>query len=293
MANIHVLNDKNKEVSNGYKPDIICPISGQLVVIPAMLDDGYVYDMFHLLKHRYDDPKGENLKSLKINDFECTIHPFIFQRDLTYIKNDFKNKSLRKEFSMNFKFSNNSLYTCVNYICDSEMKDFIIEYYGEPNEWDVSEVSNISNIFSIFNNAATFNYDISKWNLSNINNDSLMLVNTFAGNYKMNNDLFDIRQFLNSDQLKVLNDSLDIKNTQNNMEARIRIQLKITQCEAERKNLEKRQEEERKQFAQKWSGCDTTGVMTRSKSSMVSTNSVKDHLKKAGEAALRRFNENN
>jgi hypothetical protein len=289
MANVHSFNKGNN--SNNYD-DIICPISGQLVVIPAMLDDGYVYDMFHLLKHRYDDPKGENLKSLKINDFECTIHPFISQRDLTYIKNDLKNKSLRKEFSMNFKFSNNSLYTCVNYICDSEMKDFIIEYYGEPNEWDVSEVSNINNIFSIFNNAATFNYDISKWNLSNIKNDAGLLVNTFAGNYEMNNDLFDIRQFLNRDQLKVLLDSLDITNTQNNMKARIIIQLEITQCEADRKNLEKRQEEERKQFAQKWSGV-TTGVMTRSKSSMVSTNSDKDHLKKAGDAALRRFNENN
>ena len=69
-SNIHgISNDVNDDWDY-----IICPVSRKHVVIPALLSDGVTYDMFSLLKHRYDGSNGYNLKS-PVKGFECKEEP--------------------------------------------------------------------------------------------------------------------------------------------------------------------------------------------------------------------------
>lgn len=165
MENVHGFGDINN--NNNNCDDIICPISGQLVVIPAILEDGEIYDFFSILKYRYDDAEGVNLNSPVTGNMcerDCIFVYTLFK----LINNNDKNKSKRIEIAKNFKFSQNSLLKGVEFICNISMKEFIIEYYGEPNYWDVTEVYNVVNLFTPFKGSEHFNYDISSWNLNNV-----------------------------------------------------------------------------------------------------------------------------
>ena len=164
MANIYGFGDINN--NNNNCDDIICPISGQLVVIPAILEDGEIYDLFSLLKYRFDDAEGENFNS-PVTGKMCEKYIFVYTL-FKIINNNDENKSKRIEIAKNFKFSQNSLLKAVNFICTISMKEFIIEYYGEPNYWDVTEVDCVVNLFTPFKGSEHFNYDISSWNLNNV-----------------------------------------------------------------------------------------------------------------------------
>lgn len=165
MANIYGFGDMNN--NNNNCDDIICPISGQLVVIPAILEDGEIYDLFSLLKYRYDDAEGANLNS-PVTGKMCEREIIYVNTLFKIINNNDKNKSKRIEIAKNFKFSRHSLLKVVEYICNISMKKFIIEYYGEPNYWDVTNVKCVINLFTPFKGSENFNYDISSWNLNNV-----------------------------------------------------------------------------------------------------------------------------
>ena len=230
-SNIHgISNDVNDDWD-----DIICPVSRKHVVIPALLSDGVTYDMFSLLKHRYDGSNGDNLKS-PVTGFECKEQP-ILEKSLFEIMN--KNSSIEKlriEIGSEFEFSNSSLYNCIQYLCNEYMHDSIIKFYGVPNTWNVSGVTSLMNTLSVFNNADTFDYDISSWDLSNINKSGVgYFTNVLAGNYMMDNEF---AKNLNDEQYELLLKSIDTNETQKTMKPRIRRQMLKERYEKDLKDLE-------------------------------------------------------
>ena len=193
MANIHGLNDYNKEVSNGYKPDI-CPISGQREVIPCTFEDGYIYDYFTLVKALYDDlPILKKKVNNTDEEVEYIISPKTGEKCSNFTVNDtildqMKDNLSLKDLGKNFKFSRNSLMKCIQLLCGFDHdRDYIIRQYGLPNYWDVSNVSSVENLFSIFKSTQYFDYDISNWDLSGVKNLS-DFSHMFYGNIGMKNN---------------------------------------------------------------------------------------------------------
>lgn len=213
MANVRGLNDYNKEVSNGYKPDI-CPISGQRVVIPCTFeDDEIIYDYFTIMKALYDVPNGFSKTLSPITGKECVETPKIIPSLFRKMR---ENPNL-KDWGKIFKFSRNSLLKCIQYLCGFDhYRDYIIRQYGLPNYWDVSNVSSVENLFSIFKNTQYFDYDISNWDLSGVKNLS-GFSHMFYGNIGMKSNFI---KNLTREQYQVILDT----GFENNPDMRKRLQ---------------------------------------------------------------------
>lgn len=207
MENVHGLNDYNKEVSNGYKPGI-CPISGQIIVIPCILEDRCTYDYFTLVKALYDDlPILKKKVNNTDEEVEYIISPKTGEKCSNFTVSDdlynlMKNNISLKDLGKDFKFSRNTLLKCVQYLCGFD-RDYIIRQYGLPNNWDVSNVSSVENLFSIFKYTQYFDYDISNWDLSGVKNLS-GFSHMFYGNIGMKSNFI---KNLTVEQYKVILDT--------------------------------------------------------------------------------------
>jgi hypothetical protein len=52
------------------------------------------------------------------------------------------------------------------------MKQDFINVYGNPSEWNTSNITYITSLFCINGNDVLFDFDISKWNVSNVKNNN-------------------------------------------------------------------------------------------------------------------------
>ena len=100
----------------------------------------------------------------------------------------------------------------------------------------MSGVTSLMNTLSVFNNADTFDYDISSWDLSNINKSGVgYFTNVLAGNYMMDNEF---AKNLNDEQYELLLKSIDTNETQKTMKPRIQKQMLKERYEKDMKDLE-------------------------------------------------------
>lgn len=183
-------NEKNCE-------NITCPISGELVVLPAIIGggNGKIYDYFIVLDFINDNPEHNISKG---------PGPTLSLPILKLMSG--MNENERINIGHNFKFKNLSILECINKLCFNKFdekrfefqpyKEIILKYYGNPEKWDVSSVTRANYLFSSNKGAMDFDYDVSGWDLSNVrpytDDEGIYQLGVYGlgyCNYKMNCDI--------------------------------------------------------------------------------------------------------
>jgi len=191
--NVHSLQDEScKKFETYWNNDlIICPISGNPMVLPAICGEEQItYDFVNIIDYLYENnfvsPQNEDIKQTPI------IEPnilFNFNTNKELI-------NIRKNIASKFEFKNKSLYHIIRELEGSRVGLLITDYYGEPDKWNVSKVTNMSNLFK---NCTNFNYDIQNWDVSNVVDMSSMFRN--ARNFNKPINTWNVSNVINMDNM--------------------------------------------------------------------------------------------
>ena len=155
----------------------------------------------HNSKHKFE--KNEELKEI-VNIYHTLITQkdrgadkgYIVKTSSNYIQSDFKTYLEKKH---------NSYEKSKNFFLIHT--DYIIDYYGEINNWDVSSITDMSRLFAeksfnedisnwdvssvtnmngMFSLASSFNQSLDSWNVSSVTDMSAMFYNASAFNQPLN-----------------------------------------------------------------------------------------------------------
>ncbi|AII16935.1 hypothetical protein JO84_gp053 [Aureococcus anophagefferens virus] len=182
--NVHGLNDN---VGDEYKTSIkkentICPLSNEVMIMPAYCPYEIIcYDFTSIIDYLYNNNWYSPIRNFKIVTSPCIVPEMLDIYD--------ENKSLfniRKEKAKIYKFNNNTLKSMLYLLNNNRLTEYIIRYYGIPNNWNVSNVTDMSYIFSD-QQYTIFNYDINNWDVSNVTNMESMFKNNIYFNKPINN----------------------------------------------------------------------------------------------------------
>lgn len=182
--NVHGLNDN---VDGEYKTSIqeqntICPLSNEVMIMPAYcLDDKICYEYTSIIDYSYNNNFNSPIRNFKMKCFPSIVPELL---DI-YDKNNLL-LNIRKEKAKIYKFNNKTLKHMLYELNNNRLTEYIIRYYGIPNNWNVSNVTDMSYIFSD-QQYTNFNYDINNWDVSNVTNMEGMFKNNTHFNKPINN----------------------------------------------------------------------------------------------------------